>query len=134
MNQFRKNQLMRRILRNTDFSDLHYTRAGLKMESELKELNSLTGLLRSQNYSFREGFADRTLTRLVHKLDYEPYQEYYAKLSGLFPRLATGFLSLVVLVIITVLLVHGDLNSGIITGYDKVNDSNFISYLILQGK
>lgn len=125
---------MRRILRNTDFSDLHHTRAGLKMENELRELNSLTGLLRTQTISFREGFADRTLTRLVHMLDHEPYQEYYARLSGLFPRLAAGFLSLVVLVILTVFLVHGELNSGIITGYDKVNDSNFISYLILQGK
>jgi hypothetical protein len=123
---------MRRILRATDLDFHRDTPITPEMEAELKELNSLRALLRANEYRFRHGFSERTTTRLISIQNEEPFKEYYASLSLFFPRMAYSFLTLLALVVLIVFLIHGEVNDTVLTGIEKVDDSNFISYLLLQ--
>ncbi len=96
------------------------------------EINEMQKTMKEIKFSFREGFAERVTVRLKHQLEKNPEDLYYKNLSVLLPKI-TG-ISIFALVVIAILLftLHGSINPEKLMGTDKINESNFITYLFLE--
>lgn len=103
----------------------------VKEEKEL-EVNEMQKTMKEINFSFREGFVERVTVRLKHQLEKKPEDLFYKNLSVLLPKI-TG-ISILALVFIAILLfvLHGSINPEKLMGTDKINESNFITYLFLE--
>ncbi len=101
-------------------------------EPDHKKLDMPDGFFENVQFSFREGFSGRTCNRLEHILEINPEEIYYNSLSRLLPRI-TGFsFAAIAITIIVLIVLHGSLSPDKLIGADKIDDTNFITYLIME--
>ncbi len=100
------------------------TRAEWKDEYRLQSLLQLTDL------KFRDGFPQRTTSRLINLLENKVIVSYYASLSRFLPRVFYGSLIILAATLLLLFLLNGNLSPEVLMGKEPVNESNFISYLI----
>jgi len=97
---------------------------------EWKRLESGLGMVQ---FTFRDGFSNRVTARLMNLLEKDPMREFYASLSSLLPKIVYSSLFVLILIIALIFVIHGELDHNVLMGTDRIDDSNFISYLIFQG-
>lgn len=83
-------------------------------------------------FRFREGFSDRATQRLINLLEKESLKDYYASLSKWFPRLITGMVTILIMLLLSLYIGQGEVNPDTLIGVEKVDESNFISYLMME--
>ncbi len=127
-----KRFIFRKVLRFESRNSRYEQKMNPAFEHELKEWKKLKAGMGAVQFTFREGFPERVTARLLNILEKDPMREFYYNLSSLFPKIAYSSLALLVLITVTILVVHGQLDQNILLGTDKVDDTNFISYLIFQ--
>lgn len=96
-----------------------------EMDDEFKGLGNI-------QFSFRSGFSNRVVARLENLSEKEYSPDLYQGLSSLLPRLSIACVGILVLLAAILLYVNGGLDSSILFGTEHIDDSNFISYLIIQ--
>lgn len=96
-----------------------------EMDDEFKGMGNI-------QFSFRSGFSNRVVARLENLADEEYSPGLYQGLSSLLPRLSLACVGILVLLAGILIFVNGGLDSNILFGTETIDDSNFISYLIIQ--
>lgn len=102
-----------------------------KLESHIEADESLSQLNDVQ-FSFRDGFSDRLSVRLENILANDPTTGFIVNLSSLLPRLLVISSIVILLFTITMIFINGDINMEAFIGSHKVDENNFIGYLILE--
>jgi hypothetical protein len=97
-----------------------------------EEIQKYQEIFKDTSFSFREGFADRVIARISNLSQQDPLEVYYKNLSGLFPRIAGISLAAIVVMGIIIFLLNGSLSPDHLLGTEKIDESNFISYLFLD--
>jgi hypothetical protein len=104
----------------------------LSSKNEEENIERFRHQIREVKFQFREGFTDRVVAKLNNLREIDPLEIYYKNLSGLFPKIV-GFSFAAILVMGIVLFVlHGNLSPDKLFGADRVDENNFITYLIIQ--
>jgi len=104
----------------------------MKHSDETAKWNRLIDNAGGIEFRFREGFSDRTTQRLLNLLEKESLKNYYANLSKWFPRLITSMAAILIALLLSLYLGQGEVNPDTLIGVEKVDESNFISYLIME--
>jgi hypothetical protein len=102
------------------------------MNNQKSDSSRIPLLLQQGDFSFREGFPERTTARLENFLSSRPLRSFYASLSSLFPKVLYGSLIAISLTFLIIFLTTGEFSVDSFIGKEKVDDSNFISYLIYE--
>lgn len=131
MRSKRKRHIFRKTLRFESRESRYEQKIHPAFEKDFSDWKKLESRLGTIQYRFREGFADRTTARLLSVIN-DPVREFYYSLSSLFPKIAYSSLAVIVLVILTIYAIHGGMDHSVLVGTEKIDDSNFISYLILE--
>ena len=131
MRNKRKKFIFRKILRFESRGTSYEHKVGPAFEKDFHEWKKLESTLGTIQYRFRDGFADRTTARLLRVIN-DPMREFYYSLSSLFPKIAYSSLALILLLIITIYAIHGGIDHSVLIGSERIDDSNFISYMILE--
>lgn len=92
----------------------------------------LEKLLKENRFSFREGFTDRTFQKILNLKEEINNAHFYFYLSRLLPRIAFFSVILLGILLVSAYIINGVIDHRILLGADRVNESNFISYLILK--
>jgi hypothetical protein len=124
--------MFRKALRFQNRSSRYELNLNPDLEKEFREWKKLESGLGTLEFRFREGFADRVTNKLVNLLEKDPMREFYYSLSSLLPKIAYSSILVLLLIILTVFFINGEIDHNVIMGAGKVDDSNFISYLIFQ--
>jgi len=110
----------------------HYYREFPVSNEQDHEVSEIQQTFKEINFSFREGFPERISMRLKHQLEKNPEEIYYKNLSLLLPRI-TGFSIAALIVMVLILFtLHGSISPDKLMGTDKIDETNFITYLILE--
>ncbi len=96
------------------------------------DIQVIQSMCRDVTFSFREGFADRIISRINHLQETDPMEIYYKVLSNLLPRILGVSVAAIILIGLILFAIHGSISPEKLLGADKINDSNFISYLFLE--
>lgn len=120
MNIFKK---LAKISASKDAKQFH------SVENEIPEIHSV---IKGVQFNFRDGFSDRVLAKLNQVLETDPLQQYYSNLSRLFPKIIGFSFAILVLMGLILFVLHGTLSPDTLLGADRVDENNFISYLILD--
>jgi len=88
--------------------------------------------IKEVKFHFREGFAERVVAKLINLREIDPLEIYYKNLSGLFPKIVGFSFAAILLMGIAVFILHGNLSPDKLFGADRVDENNFITYLITQ--
>jgi len=88
--------------------------------------------MKDVTFSFREGFSDRVTARLNNLIESDPIEIYYKNLSRLFPKILGFSLTSIIILGMILFVLHGNIDPGKLIGADRVDESNFITYLILE--
>ena len=102
------------------------------MNNPKSESSDLALLLQQGDLSFREGFPERTTTRLANFLSTNPIRSFYTSLSSFFPKVLYGSVITLFVTFLIIFLITGEFSIDSFIGKEKVDDSNFISYLIYE--
>ncbi len=94
--------------------------------------SAIERLLKENKLTFREGFTDRTLQKILNMQEEINNAHFYFYLSRLLPRIAFLSVILIGVLLISAYLLNGGIDHKILLGAERVNESNFISYLILK--
>lgn len=86
----------------------------------------------SVQFSFRPGFPERVSARLENLLEKENSWQIYQGLSSLLPRLSLACFGVLVILGAILIYMNGGLDANAILGTEKIDETNFISYLIFQ--
>lgn len=97
-----------------------------------KDMAGIISALSGVNFSFREGFSDRLMIKLNLLLETDPLELYYNNLSRLFPKIIGFSFAALVLMGLMLFALHGSLSPDKFLGADRIDENNFITYLILQ--
>jgi hypothetical protein len=97
-----------------------------------KDISEMQGKFRSVDFSFREGFSGRVTGRLENILETHPEELLYKNLSGFLPRIISISFAVLVITIVAIFALHGTISPEKMIGADRVDESNFISYLFMQ--
>jgi hypothetical protein len=97
-----------------------------------KEIAAIVSALSGVNFSFREGFSDRLMIKINLMVVKDPLEVYYNNLSRLFPKIIGFSFAAIVLMGLILLALHGSLSPDKFLGADRIDENNFITYLILQ--
>lgn len=133
MRKRKQKAMFRKALRFRSRGSQYEQKLNPAFEKNLVEWKKLETGMRSVQFAFRSGFSDRVTARVAALMDKDPMREFYASLSSLFPKIAYSSLFVLVLIVVTIFLIHGELDHNLLMGADRIDDSNFISYLIFQG-
>ncbi len=98
-------------------------------EYRMKEMQKF---LKGLNFSFREGFSERATDKLLHQLKKNPEEIYYKNLSVLLPKIATISVAALLIMALILFVLHGSISPEKLIGADKIDENNFITYLILN--
>lgn len=111
-------KLIRRFVKSSDFEESNFD----EFREQIIDIK----------FQFRQGFPERVVARLktVRKID--PLEIYYKNLSGLFPKIVGFSFAAIILMGIVVFALHGTLSPDKLLGADRVDETNFITYLIIQ--
>lgn len=96
------------------------------------QLTEMQNIFSDTNLAFREGFADRVAFKLERLLELNSEDIYYRNLSRFLPKMAALSLGAIVFVSIVIFIIHGSLSPDKLIGAEKIDETNFISYLIMQ--
>ena len=124
--------MFRKVLRFENRDSRYEQKMNPDFEREFTEWKKLESGLSTVQMSFREGFPERVTARLLGLLEKDPMRDLYYSLSSLLPKIAYSSLVVLALIIVTIFVIHGQLDQNVFLGADKLDDSNFISYLIFQ--
>ncbi len=124
--------MFRKVLRFHNRDSRYEHNINPAFEKDFKEWKNLESTMGSLQFSFRQGFADRLTTKLLNLLEKDPISEFYYSLSSLLPKIAYSSLVVLALIIVAIFVLHGEVDQNSLMGADKIDDSNFISYLIFQ--
>lgn len=103
-----------------------------KISASEYELLEFQEKIEEVNFHFRKGFALRVVARLNNIGEVNPIDIYYRNLSGLFPKIVGFAFVVIILMGIVIFALHGTLSPNKFLGVDRVNENNFITYLILE--
>lgn len=106
--------------------------ASIRKTTEEKDIQEYRELFNSVRFSFREGFSDRLMQRIQNMQENDPLVLYYNNLSGLMPKILSFSFVLLFLLGIILFVLNGTLHPENFFGVEKIDNSNFISYLIYQ--
>ncbi len=124
--------MFRKVLRFENRDSRYEQKMNPDFEREFIEWKKLESGLSTVQMSFREGFPERVTARLLGLLEKDPMRDLYYSLSTLLPKIAYSSLIVLALIIVTIFAIHGQLDQNVFLGADKLDDSNFVSYLIFQ--
>ena len=102
------------------------------MNNPISESSNLSLLLQQGDFRFRSGFPDRTTTRLANFLTNNPIRSFYASLSSYFPKVLYGSMIALFGTFLVIFLITGEFSVDSFIGKEKVDDTNFISYLLYE--
>lgn len=102
-----------------------------KLKSQITADESLSRL-KDVQFNFRDGFSSRLSARLENILANDPSTGFIINLSSLLPRLLVISSIAILLFTLTMIFINGDLNMEAFVGSHKVDENNFIGYLILE--
>ncbi len=124
--------MFRKVLRFENRDSRYEQKMNPDFEREFIEWKKLESGLSTVQMSFRVGFPERVTARLLGLLEKDPMRDLYYSLSTLLPKIAYSSLVVLALIIVTIFVIHGQLDQNVFLGADKLDDSNFVSYLIFQ--
>ncbi len=124
--------MFRKALRFHSRESRYEQKTNPAFEQDFMEWKKLEAGLGTVQFRFRNGFSDRVTSRLLTLMEKDPMREFYYSLSSLLPKIAYSSLVVLVLLMVTILVIHGQLDQTTLLGTEKIDDSNFISYLIFQ--
>ena len=113
-------------------SNLDSTKSTYLMNNLKSESSDLPSLLQQGDFSFREGFQARTTARLANLLSNNPIRSFLTSLSSFFPKVLYVSVITLFVTFLIIFLITGEFSVDSFIGKEKVDDSNFISYLIYE--
>jgi hypothetical protein len=104
----------------------------LKKNGQVKPDPQLVKLLQDHKQSFRAGFTDRLYQRVMNRKQEIMDAHFYLYLSRLLPRIAFFSILMIGVLLAGAYLFHGSLDHKYLLGADPLDETNFITYLILK--
>lgn len=101
-------------------------------KKEEESIEDFRQQLKEVKFQFREGFAGRVVARLNNLREIDPMEIYYKSLSGLFPKIVGFSFAAIILMGIVLFMMHGSLSPDKMFGADRLDENNFITYLIIE--
>lgn len=115
-----------------DIQNRFFSRFIIPSKSEEIKIDEFREQIKEVEFHFREGFSERVVTKLKTLREIDPLDVYYNNLSGLFPKILGFSFAAIILMGIIIFALNGTLSPDKLFGADRVDENNFITYLIIQ--